>query len=199
MKIMHFLKNAKSLFALSIGIMLVSCGPKVKTDKKVAVDMDSFSSYAFLPNQDTIKTSSYDNKAVNEKVIGYINDQMEELNYRLDREQPDLLVYYHLMMDEATAVNSIPVYTNYSYYRPGYYVGPYYRDFAYNNYYTIPRLSGEHIQQVPYKEGTLVIDLIDRRTTEIIWRGTAKDVISPGDLDAEIGTYVNAIFEAFPK
>ncbi|MFD0975906.1 DUF4136 domain-containing protein [Salinimicrobium gaetbulicola] len=196
---MDFLKNAKFLFTLSIAIMIASCGPKVNTDKRVAVDMDSFSSYAFLPNQDTIKTSNYDNKLVNEMVIGYINDEMTDQDYRLDREQPDLLVYYHLMMDEATAVNSVPVYTNYSYYRPGYYVGPYYRDFAYNNYYTIPRLSGEHIKQVSYKEGTLVIDLIDRRTKEIIWRGTANDVISPGDLDAEIRSYVNAIFEKFPK
>ena len=196
---MNFLKSNTIFFVLTIGLMLGSCGPKVGTDKKAKVDLDSFSSYAFLPNQDTIKTSGYNNTLVNEMVIGEINEHMQEHNYRLDREQPDLLVYFHLMMDEATAVNSNPVYTNYSYYKPGYYVGPYYRDFAYNNYYTIPRLSGEHIRQVSYKEGTLVIDLIDRRNNEIIWRGTANDVISPGDLDSEIKSYVNAIFEAFPK
>ena len=196
---MKLLKVTKILLGISIGFMLGSCGPKVNADKKVAVDMDSFNSYAFLPNQDTIKTSKYDNNLVNEKIIREISENMEELNYRLDREQPGLLIFYHLMMDEASAVNSNPVYTNYSYYKPGYYVGPYYRNYVYNNYYTIPRLEGEHVKQVSYKQGTLVIDFIDRRNNEIIWRGTARDVISPGDLNAEIKTYVNAIFEAFPQ
>lgn len=196
---MNFLKSKTIFLVLAMGLILGSCGPKISTDKKAKVDLENFSSYAFLPNQDTIKTSVYNNREVNELVIGQINEHMKEQNYRLDRAQPDLLVFYHLMMEEATAVNSNPVYTNYSYYKPGYYIGPYYRDFAYNNYYTIPRLSGEHIKQVPYKEGTLVIDLIDRRSNEIIWRGTANDMISPGELDSEIRAYVNAIFEAFPK
>ncbi len=97
------------------------------------------------------------------------------------------------------AVNANPVYTNYSYYRPGFYVGPYYRNYIYNNYFTVPRIAGNGIQQVPYKEGTIVIDLIDRRTNEIVWRGRAEDVVDPNNLDEELRLYVNAIFEKFPK
>lgn len=161
--------------------------------------MSSYTSYAFLPNQDTIKSSNYNNAQVNEIVINEIRTNMQEKNYRLDRNQPDLLVYYHLMMDEENAVNANPVYTNYSYYRPGFYVGPYYRNYAYNNYFTIPRIAGVNVQQVPYKEGTLVIDLIDRRTNEIVWRGRAVDVVERNDLEEELRTYVNAIFERLPK
>ena len=161
--------------------------------------MDSFSSYAFLPNQDTIKTTRYDNKFVNEIVIDEINENMQDLDYRLDRNQPDHLVYYHLMMDEAVAVDANPVYTDYSYYRPGYYVGPYYRNYAYNNYFTVPRISGTSIEQIPYKEGTIVIDIIDRRTNEILWRGRAQDVVTPNNLEEELREYVSAIFDKFPK
>ncbi|SDL05445.1 protein of unknown function [Salinimicrobium catena] len=188
-----------SILFLMLSIVLVSCGPKVNTNKKTAKDLDSFSSYAFLPNQDTIKTTAFDNRYVNEVVIDEINENMQDQDYRLDRNQPDLLVYYHLMMDEEVAVNATPVYTNYSYYRPGYYVGPYYRNYAYNNYFTIPRIAGTAIEQIPYKEGTIVIDLIDRRTNEIIWRGRANDVVTPNNLEEELRQYVNAIFEAFPK
>lgn len=184
---------------LMLSIILVSCGPKVNTDKKIAKDLDSFSSYAFLPNQDTIKTTEYDNRYVNEIIIDEINENMQDQDYRLDRNQPDLLVYYHLMMDEEVAVNATPVYTNYSYYRPGYYVGPYYRNYAYNNYFTIPRIAGTSIDQIPYKEGTIVIDLIDRRTNEIIWRGRANDVVTPNNLEEELRQYVNAIFDEFPR
>lgn len=195
------MKIVKYFFSLSlvISLFLVGCGPKVDTNKRTAQDLSNFSSYAFLPNQDTIQTSQYNNARVNEVVIDEINKNMQDLNYRLDRNQPDLLVYYHLMMDEEMAVSANPVYTNYSYYRPNYYVGPYYRNYAYNNYFTVPRIAGTNVQQVPYKEGTIVIDVINRRTNEIVWRGRANDVISPGDLDQELRTYVNAIFAEFPR
>ena len=195
---MRFLKHFFSL-SLIAGIMFTGCGPKVDSDKKTTKSMSSYTSYAFLPNQDTIQTSNYNNAQVNEIVINEIRTNMQEKNYRLDRNQPDLLVYYHLMMDEENAVNANPVYTNYSYYRPGFYVGPYYRNYSYNNYFTIPRIAGANVQQVPYKEGTLVIDLIDRRTNEIVWRGRAEDVVEPNDLEEELRTYVNAIFDRLPK
>ena len=194
----------KYLFGLSfiLGLFLIACGPKVNTDKKTTRDLSTYSSYSFLPNQDTIKNSDYDNAYVNEVVIDEINQNMREKNYRLERNQPDLLVYYHLMFDEEMAVNSSPVYTNYSYYRPGYYVGPYYRNFAYNNYFTVPRIAapaGAGIEQIPYKEGTIVIDLIDRRTNEIVWRGKANDVVDRNNLEEELRSYVNAIFSEFPR
>ncbi|HER39951.1 MAG TPA: DUF4136 domain-containing protein [Salinimicrobium catena] len=197
MKFLNFVKYFTAILVLSL--FVVSCGPKVTTSKKTAKDLDSFSSYAFLPNQDTIKTTRYDNKYVNEIVIDEINENMQNLDYRLDRNQPDLLVYYHLMMDEEMAVDANPIYTDYSYYRPGYYVGPYYRNYAYNNYFTVPRIAGAGIQQVPYKEGTIVIDVIDRRTNEILWRGIANDVVTPNNLEEELREYVNAIFDQFPK
>lgn len=197
MKTMNLTKSFIGFAFLSL--IIGSCGSKVKTSKKVVADLDAFSSYAFLPNQDTIKTSEYDNSFVNEVIIEEISKNMEDLNYRLDRNQPDLLIFYHLMMDEENPVNSTPVYTNYSYYRPGYYIGPYYRDYAYNNYFTITRLAGDHIEQTPYKKGTIVIDIIDRNSNEIIWRGKANDLVMPNNLEQELRAYVNAIFEEFPK
>ncbi|GAB2776535.1 hypothetical protein GCM10010465_23960 [Actinomadura fibrosa] len=191
----------KYVISLSIvmSLLLLSCGPKVNTSKKTTQSLDSFSSYAFLPNQDTIKTTRYDNSFVNEIVINEITENMQQQDYRLDRSQPDLLVYYHLMLDEATMADAAPVYTNYSYYRPGYYVGPYYRNYMYNDYYTIPRIAGSGIEQIPYKEGTIVVDLINRRTNEIVWRGKASDVITLNNLEEELKQYINAIFDKFPK
>ncbi|MGB7842619.1 MAG: DUF4136 domain-containing protein [Salinimicrobium sp.] len=194
---MRMFKYSMSLLLLA-GILLVSCGPKVKTDKKTSQDLKSFQSFAFLPNQDTIKTSKFDDAYVNEIVIDEISKNMQQLDYRLDKNQPDLLVYYHLMLDEEMAVDSSPVYTNFGYYRPGFYVGPYYRNYMYNNYFTVPRIAGTDIKQVPYKEGTIVIDIINRRTNEIVWRGKAADIVAPTNLEAELRQYINAIFDQFP-
>lgn len=195
------MKMRKYLFAVTIllGLIITACGPRVQTEKRAQVDLSNYRSYSFLPNQDTIRNSDYDNDYVNEIVIDEIRQNMRERDFTLERNQPDLLVYYHLMFDEEMAVNASPIYTNYSYYRPGYYVGPYYRNVAYNNYFTVPRLSGTNIQQVPYREGTIVIDLIDRRTNEIIWRGRAEDVVERGNLEQELRSYIDAIFSEFPR
>lgn len=191
-------KNYLFVMSFVVGLILVGCGPKVSTDKQAGTDFSNYSTYAFLPSQDTIRTSAYDNAYVNEVVIDEINQNMRESDYRLERNQPDLLVYYHLMFDEEVAVDASPVYTNYSYYRPGYYVGPYYRNYMYNNYFTVPRVAGTGIEQVPYREGTIVVDLIDRRTNEIVWRGRADDIVNPDNLEQELRSYVDSIFEEFP-
>lgn len=195
------MKLRKYIFGITflMGLFLVACGPRVDTQKQAQVDLSNYRSFAFLPNQDTIRNSDYDNEYVNEVVIDEIRQNMRERDFRLERNQPDLLVYYHLMFEEEMAVSASPVYTNYSYYRPGFYVGPYYRNVAYDNYFTVPRLAGTNIQQVPYREGTIVIDLIDRRTNEIIWRGRADDVVDPTNLEQELRTYVDAIFSEFPR
>lgn len=182
-----------------MGLFLVACGPRVETQKQAQVDLSNYRSYAFLPNQDTIRNSEYDNAYVNEVVIDEIRQNMREHDFRLERNQPDLLVYYHLMFDEEMAVNASPIYTNYSYYRPGFYVGPYYRNVVYDNYFTVPRVAGTNIQQVPYREGTIVIDFIDRRTNEIVWRGRADDVVDPENLEQELRSYVDAIFDELPR
>lgn len=194
---MTFSKSYLGLFTLMI-LFFASCGTKVdnKTPPKT---LSSYNSYSFLPNKDTIQTSSFDNAMVNELVIDQIRHNMDENKYRLDRNQPDILVHYYLMLDEEMAANSNPVYTNYTYFRPGYYVGPYYGNYAYNNYFTIPRISGTNIEQVSYKEGTMVIDFIDRRTNEIIWRGTASDKITPRNFEEQIKNNVNTIFGKLPK
>lgn len=194
------MRSFRELWSLSllVFIFLLSCGPRVDTEKRTARDMSSFTSYSFLPNQDTIRTSSYDNTRVNEVVIDQINLDLQDKGLRLDRNQPDLLVYYHLMLEEEVGGEADPVYNNYQYYRPGYYIGPYYRNYLYHNYYTVPRIFG-NVDQIPYKEGTIVIDLIDRRTNQIVWRGRADDVVEPRAIEQELRTYVTAILEEYPR
>ena len=120
---------------------------------------------------------------------------MQENGLSLDKQQPDVLVYVHPMYDEKVAVNANPVYTNYPYYRPGFYIGPYYKDYMYENYFTIQRINGPRVQQVPYRERSIVIDFIDRRSNEILWRGTSNETIGTRRLERETREYIDDIFK----
>lgn len=178
-----------------ISLFMVSCGssgPSVKDDLR---KLNSYDTYAYLPNKDTILSRDYDNDEINQTIIETINANMREEGYQIDKIQPDVLVYFHTMFDEKVAVNANPVYTNYSYYRPGFYVGPYYNDIMYDNYFTIQRINGPRVEQVPYIERSIVIDLIDRRTNEILWRGTTDEKIETRRMDREIREYIDEIFD----
>ena len=189
---MKFLKvNLLILFTA----LITSCGSSGPTVKDDIKKLKSYSSYAYLPNKDTIINRDYDNNAINQNIIETINANMRENGFSLDKMQPDVLVYVHTMFDEKVAVNANPVYTNYSYYRPGLFIGPYYRDSLYENYFTIQRINGPRVQQVPYRERSLVIDFIDRRTNEILWRGTSDETIETRRLDRETREYIDDIFK----
>ena len=189
---MKFLKLSLFFF---VGILLTSCGSSGPTVKDDVKKLKSYNSYAYLPNKDTIMSRDYDNNAINETIIETINANMRENGFRLDKLQPDVLVYVHPMFDEKVAVNANPVYTNYPYYRPGLYVGPYYRDFMYDNYFTIQRINGPRVEQVPYRERTIVIDFIDRRSNEILWRGSSEDNIATRRIERETREYIDDIFK----
>lgn len=193
---MKFLKT--NFFLAAVVVLMASCGssgPTIKDDRK---KLESYNTYAYLPNKDTIISRDYENNKIQETIIETINANMKEEGYSLDRLQPDVLVHFHAMFDEKVAVNANPVYTNYPYYRPGFYIGPYYEDFMYDNYFTIQRIDGPRVKQIPYRERSLVIDFIDRRTNEILWRGTVDETISTRRMDRGIREYIDDIFKDFP-
>lgn len=59
---------------------------------------------------------------------------------------------------------------------------------------------GRQIDVTEYKEGTLLIDVVDAKTKTLVWRGTATDDISDRELSSEkIGKAVAKMFAKFPK
>ncbi|MCM4154605.1 DUF4136 domain-containing protein [Gramella sp. AN32] len=193
------MKNLKiiALFAFA-SFILTSCGSSGPSAKDDAKKLSSYNTYAYIPNKDTILSRDYDNDAIQKTIISTIDANMKEKGYQLDKVQPDVLVYVHTMFDDKVAVNANPVYTNYSYYRPGFYIGPYYKNNIYENYFTIQRINGPRVNQVPFKERTIVIDFIDRKTNEILWRGTTNENIEKKRIDREIRDYIDEIFKSFP-
>ena len=67
------------------------------------------------------------------------------------------------------------------------------------DYYTIQRITGENIDQVPYKSKSIVIDFINRKNNKIIWRGTTDKVeIDNRRTARDVRKYVDEIFKQFP-
>lgn len=184
--------------ALSLLLIIYSCGPRVQTGKTADVNLNKYQTYAWLPSGDSIRNQNYDSKLLNQTIISEVNSEMQAKGYTLDRTNPDLLVLVHTMFDEETTTVREPVYASYGYYAPGMYVGPYYEPFYYYDYNNIDRIVGYNVDQIEYTEGTLVIDLIDKETNTVVWRGSAEDYIEPYDLRTQVANYIDEIFDEFP-
>jgi hypothetical protein len=54
-----------------------------------------------------------------------------------------------------------------------------------------------------YEQGTLIVDVIDAKTSRLVWRGTAKTEVDPSDSrrakEAKIRTAVGRLLRRFPR
>lgn len=128
-----------------------------------------YSDFAWLPPINNAKASYLDNDVAEQKIKDRATSGLESKGLHLNAKTPDLLARYTLMVDRKVAAYNQGVY-NYAYFNNrGYYMANQPFDYDYSGVY--PVYVGEEIYRVPYKQGTLIIDLIDKNTHKVIWRG----------------------------
>lgn len=196
---MNIRKTYMPFFSIiTLLFLFTQCGPTVQTSKTASVNLDKFETYAYLPTSDTVDYDQLTDEIVQEKTMTAINSQMQEIGYTIDKDNPDLLVKTHVMMDTDIETYADPVYSTYNYYYPGFRAGftsPYY----YTGYNAVPEVVGYEIDAVPYTEGTMVVDIINTKTNEIVWRGWAEEeTITTENFEDDLKNYIDKIFEEFP-
>lgn len=131
-----------------------------------------FSTFAWLPPINHTKNPYFDNELADQRIKDQATAGLESKGLHLKANRPDLLVRYTIMVDNKVKTYNQPAYTYVGggyYPRIGYYRG--HRAFYYSYRSPYPVYVGDDIYHVPYKEGTLIIDLINRATHKVIWRG----------------------------
>ncbi len=185
------------IFALAL---VSSCGPKVTTTKTSDVDLSQYETFAYLPNGNFEDPSKgYEDSNVGEAVINDVNQSMKELGYDLERNQPDLLVLIGTKTETDVEKETEPVYATYpNYYGVGYRVGTYYDPYYYYGYNAYNKVVGYNVDYDKIQSGTLMLSLVDRKTNNVVWRGTASNFIG-GERDSQaISDFVDDLFAEFP-
>lgn len=172
-------KSIKLLFAALILSAFSACTSyNYYTAAINKTNLSSYHTFAWMP-----PANGGNNKANNDIVDASVRDAattaLVAKGLQLDRRNPDLVVNYTRTVGRGARTN---YYSPYPYYGGGFYPGfgfgpgygwgwgyrPYYyaygAPFAY--YGGLTYAEKEH-----YKEGTLIIDLVDNRTHRIVWRG----------------------------
>lgn len=171
----------KNLLILPIIFLIYSCAP---TPRQVVIDYDQdarFREYQTFYWSDEILSESanqplFYNSLVKKRIKEAVKSELEGRGYRLDETNPDLIVNAHMIVEEKTEYQN-NAYTPYRYYYP------------------------DNVRINNYKEGTLAIDLIDRKMRQLVWQGyyTGQfvDAKTPEDKSRVIRDAVSLIFQKY--
>jgi hypothetical protein len=186
-------------FCLAALYSMCSCTDHIYSNLAKGVNFKQYKTYALIPDADT----THNGNRINDEIIRRgltqdVSDEMTLRGFKLDTAHPDLLVLVHAVITRKDDTVRVPIYSSYPYYYTGVYIGPWY-PWYYSGYYTIPDVVGYNMQKVTYVDGSIVIDVIERSSRKLIWRGwTEENEFDPGMLTNQIRHKITRIFDAFP-
>lgn len=190
-------KNTGLPIALSmLFLALAGCAPTVTvtTDYDRSADLTKYTSYGFYEETPSSQRHTGNlSTSLDTYMRSAIRTTMNDQGLQYSATGPDLKVAYDVSVDKELYVN-----TNYVY-PPGFGYGyGYWYGYRYN--YGFNRFPATYKTIDQYKEGTVVIDLIEAGSNELVWRGVGEAAVDmTGDISQDrINTIVNDVLEEFP-
>lgn len=157
----------------------------------------NYKSFAWLPESKSKATKLYDNDVATDKIVEATSKALTARGLELNNKNPDLLIRYTAVVNSKVKEYNEPVYYNApSGYVPrmAYYRGRAFYYYSYVNPY--PVYVGSEMRKVNVKEGSVIIDLIDRKSGKVIWRGWSEGEIgNPEKAISDIPKVVDNIFK----
>ena len=171
------------IITISLIALLSSCSSlNISTDYDPTQDFSKYKTYrwARIKERDPNDILSK-NLLLRKKVQAAVNKGLQEKGFtKLDRGKPDFIVFIHAGVQQKMNV----------YHHGGYYYGGWWGPY------------GGYTSVSHYKQGTLVVDIVDTEEKELSWRGIASDVVKsysdPEALQEELDYIISAMLEDFP-
>lgn len=173
------------------------------TAAKNKTNLTAYRTFAWLPpDAQPNKAGSVVKKEIaDEKVKETTIEALTAKGLKLQETNPDLLVSYSTVTGRGVKNEFYPAYygTLYSGWGWGGYGWGYRPFYGYGGFgygWGYPYYGGGVMARVPYKEGTLIIDIIDRNTRQLVWRGFGVgELHNPKTTLKELPKVVNGILQ----
>lgn len=170
-------------------LLLAGCatGPQITSEADPEADFGSYRTFGFYSPL-ALEKEGYATPTT-DRIKAAARAQLESRGYVYTPEQPDLWVNLNAYMQKRTDVTSYPT-VDYNYYY----------SYRARSYFAVPHWHDEtHVRQ--YTEGTLNVDLVDRRKNRLVWEGIAVGRIAklePAERAARIDSTMAEIFARYP-
>lgn len=188
--------KARSFISLGLCIVLSvlalsSCASSsIATSVDSTINFASYRTFAWLPDS-TWQETKYDNAILQRRVEQEVVQLLKTKGYTLDTLQADFLVHHHVTVEERKRVLQAPSYL----YSPN-------RYFANRGYFLSmyePMMVSNRFREVQYREGTLIVDVVDRKQQRLVWRGWSEQPIqSIAEFERSVESRLKEIVAQFP-
>ena len=186
-----------STMVLVIPVLLaVGCAAPAHIEKDESTDFTQYKTYAWISSsesKDKKEDKSSKNDLMDKQVQQSVNRELEKQGWKEDKNKPDVLISYDLLVEKTTKETSNPVYSH-PYSRI--YYNPYLR--RYGTIYYPSTFLGYDNDAVTVREGTLTVTMVDAKTDQTVWQGWTTDEVSNRNVtQKEIQSSVRSIFRKF--
>ncbi len=176
-------KFIKSIAAIIIAsLVFSSCNTvKVTTDYDKSVDFTKYKTFSFY----NLKVTENVSQLNQQRIVNSVKNELVKKGFVQKDTAPDILVNTTAILEDKKSVSA----NTYGY-------GGYYRPYGWGG----GMGSTTSFNVYEYKNGSLIIDLIDASNQNLIWQGTGnKEIDSPSkNPDVDIANAVAKILYTFP-
>ncbi len=176
----------------AIVFLLASCASTAHIEKDDNTDFSRYKTFAWIDKDDAGKHDhNKSNELMEKKVREAVNKELEKsAGWKESKNRPDVLLSYDVLVERTVQQKSDPVYSM-PFTRTFY--NPYSRRLI--NVYYPSRFMGYDSYDVPSREGTVTITMIDANTNKTVWQGWTTDEVNSRNISSkEIQNSVKAIF-----
>jgi hypothetical protein len=174
--------------------VITGCGVQSYVEKDPSVDLNKYKTYAWIGDNDSKKKNDKPYKDFQEsRLIDLVSAQLEKAGFAKARSESraDVLVDYDIMIENQVRSQSDPVYSR-SFVR--YFYNPY--TGRINSFWYPSRYMGQNVYDVPYKSGTVTINIVDNKTKKLVWQGWAETEVTRKRIDKDdMNKIVKSIFK----
>ncbi|RSK51022.1 DUF4136 domain-containing protein [Hymenobacter rigui] len=190
-----------SSFLLLI-LLLTGCSSPVAVQQKPGTDFNQYRTYDWAKTEvksADSKNPIYQSTLNDEQIQSAINSELGKRGIRQvqGNAKPDLYLTYHLYIEEAERTVANPPAPGFAYPYAFSYRGSY-LPINYRYWYTTPYYNTGYRTET-YQEGTMILDMVDARTNNLVWRGSMADAVNnPARLGEEFAKSAKDILDKFP-
>lgn len=179
---------------IALVLLTAGCSSPVYVQKDNSVNLNNYKTYMWVDtrggeNDNTERSAAYADISVHNSV----NEELSKMGWQEVSDNPDALISYDILVERSTEQRSDPVYS-----QPM--TRSYYNRFTkrWSTIYYPSQFVGYQNYEVPVKEGTITISIMDSRTDKNVWQGWTTELMNYARLtDDEISRSVRNIFNKF--
>jgi len=184
--------------ALLLAFFLTGCVAttpvEVSTDYDRNVNFSEYRTFKWFQDKPTagIDSANKYNTFLDQRIRNAVEAQLIQKGFTKTESNPNILIAY-----DVKVINRQSVRPDYAY-APGFGYGySYWYGYRYN--YGYNRFGGRPMMIEEYKDGTIIIDLVDAKDNQLIWRGWGQMEVDEANIsEAEVNKIVTNILSKYP-